>query len=116
MKYILITVVSGFLLWISFIVIDFVYFEGTKTKDIMYDDECDYKVPKKWRIVSNGKYFAVEYVDEYTGKEYLCDHRGYPTLFYPTIVLPTVFSSECKAKAYLKEYLYRNRNRAKDFN
>lgn len=111
---ILLLIASFLLLFLSFMIVDFVFFEGTKLKDIQYKDECNFEIPEGYKIVSNGKYYAVE-KNGLFGKEYLCDRRGGITLYPSLICAPTVLSSECKAKAYLKDYIYQNRDRAKDF-
>lgn len=116
MKYVALAIILLILSVMAFAIIDAVFFKGTKLKDLQYQSACDFKVPDNYKIVSDGKYFAVECNEVEGYKQFLCDGRFSINAYSPTLSYPTLLSSECKAKGYLKAYLYQKRNRAANFN
>lgn len=87
-------------------VIDSLVFQSRTYLNLAYPDACEYQVPKGWKIVSNGEMYAVK-KDTPEGL-YLWEGRRGTTEMYITISAPSLFYSECKAKAYLRRYLEDN--------
>jgi hypothetical protein len=93
---------------------DKLVFDGLYLNNLILRDECNFKVPKKYKIVSDGKYFAVEVSGGYE-HQYLWQNTYYITTMSSKISNPTLFLSECKAKAFLKKYLEQNEDKAINF-
>lgn len=70
---------------------------------LIYKEDCDFFVSNDWSIVKNvDGLYAVKRNDN--SGMYLSENR-YVREMHITISEPSLFFTECKAKAYLKEYL-----------
>jgi hypothetical protein len=72
------------------------------THHILLKNECKYEVPPDFKIVSNGKMYAIKSTHNST---FLHNFRNYSELVDPVVLEPTLFFTECKAKAFLKKHL-----------
>jgi len=84
-------------------IVDNQWYNARYFNNLYYREQCDYVVPKGWKIVSNGKMFAVKC--EIMQGEYLHESMNGIRTMYVNIAEPALFFSKCKAKAYLKAYL-----------
>jgi hypothetical protein len=92
-----------FLIFITGVQIDGVFFNSRFSNHFIYKDCCDYVVSDDWAIVKNTDgLYAVKKNNEY--EVYLTEVR-YVREMYINISEPSLFFTDCKAKAYLKEYL-----------
>lgn len=98
-------------------IIDHSVFHSHYWHKIIYTPECDYRMPKKYVFVTNGKTYAIQVIDGvYPSKEeFIIKSRGYYRKGYSTIWEPEQFTDTCIAKAIIKEMVYDRRDRAKDF-
>lgn len=99
----LLALLVAFIIIVVVWMVDYFAFNHRYTNNIIYKDECSFEVPKGWKIVSDGKMFAVK-VDN-NDDEYLYDGKYRIETMYASIAEPCLFFTECKAKAYLKAYL-----------
>jgi hypothetical protein len=99
---------------VIFWAVDFLGFHGFITMNVFIKSDCNYEVPNKYTILTDGKYFVVKYKDKYLDEQYLTVGIDIIDPMYPEITKPTKLVSECKARGYLKRYI-KNRNPVKDF-
>lgn len=110
----ILTIVFGFItILFSLYVIDFVFFNDRYFNDFFLQEDCSFEVPTGWKIVSDGKMFAVK-VDNKSDEYLYHGSRGINTM--PSYIAePSLFFNECKAKAYLKKYLEQNKPKITGF-
>ena len=97
--FLLVVVLITLVLWI----IDSFALNARYTNNMLYKDECNFEVPVSYKIVSNGKMFAVKVNN--SSNEYLYNGRYGIETMNASITEPSLFFTECKAKAYLKAFL-----------
>jgi len=98
---------------VIFSLIDDQFLNSRYSNDFSLTEDCSFEVPTGWKIVSDGKMFAVK-VDN-KDDQYLYDgYRGISKT-YSYIAEPSLFFNECKAKAYLKKYLEQNKPKITGF-
>lgn len=91
-------IVISMFLWM----IDFMVLDNRFTNHLYYTEDCDYEAPRKWKIVSNGKMYAVQDTGDPDWIKYLKD-GGHGIDTYTDEA--SLFFNECKARAFLKDYL-----------
>lgn len=96
----------GTLVYVAIMVFDDIVLDSKIYANLTTKSDCEYNVPERWSIVTNGKMYAIKYNAGYYGDEYLraCFLLS-DLLLSQEISKPTLFYSECKAKGYLKKYL-----------
>lgn len=107
-----------FMLFISY-TFDYTFFQQRFFCHIFVESACDYTVPDNFKIVSNGKLYAVKRLDGFSSKEnpiYLYQKfAGDMDDIYVSIRKPTLFFNECKTKGFLKSYLRQQEPKIKGF-
>jgi hypothetical protein len=83
--------------------VDSILLNSIHINDIIYRDACSYEVPDDWEIVQNN--VDLYAVHRKNSEMYLYEGKFSIREMYISISEPSLFFTECKAKAYLKAYL-----------
>lgn len=90
------------LLLIFAIVLDLAITTGAYSRHFLYEKDCSYTTPKDWRLVYNGKFYAINSVGT---DRYLWSYNGRLQTISSTLSLGDLFVDSCTAKSALKEYI-----------
>jgi hypothetical protein len=105
MKYFVVILILFLLSAISFYIIDNVFFKGVYGNELCYSKEPRYKVPKGYKIISDGKYYGIKQEKKH-GDYFLIKWRS--TTTFSTIGEGdnlVLFKTEDRAKGALKYYI-----------
>lgn len=94
-----------------FYVIDAVAF-NYRYSNLLYGKDKEFKVPKTFKLVYDGKYYAIKITDRnniYDG--YFLDNGRYRIVAYHPSVGYCTFIDSANAKAYLKYYIKQEQKR-----
>jgi hypothetical protein len=83
--------------------IDWGLFNSRYFNQIRFDKECNYQVPKNWAILTNGKNYIIQKMDD---SLHGCIEGSFEIDIYPAeICAPSIFIDSCTAKGCIKWYI-----------
>jgi len=99
------TVLSFVFLLFTFVIVDYYSFSGGLSINLFLKPDCNYVMPDKFSILTDGKYYIVKYEDGIYKDKYLSGDIFDIRDWYKDIKPPVKLWSECKAKAYIKRFV-----------